>query len=367
MVWAVEDTAVQLCWGDLDAGTVTATVSGAPDAAIEHTGGPGSLIVDGLTPDRVAEITVNWRGGSARLETLTLPSPPGEELYRFATISDVHLGATRWGALKTMTEEKIGLDFERGHPFAAATSAIADAEAWGASRLVIKGDLAHHRVPEHFELAGALVDSFTDLPMSLIPGNHDVDQRSDMAVPATIGVRELPFIRTLERLDLPGLQLIAVDTTVEGRGDGRIAHVQDEVAQLVRQSDLPTFVATHQQPQDKPYITYWPPGIKAPESSNFMAALRDQPVLLTSGHTHRNRVHRRQGFVQTEVASTRDWPGVWAGYVVHEGGIRQVVRRISAPDVMRWHEYSRNAVATLWGRWSPGALDDRCITHPWPS
>jgi hypothetical protein len=40
----------------------------------------------------------------------------------------------------------------------------------------------------------------------------------------------------------------------------------------------------------------------------------------------------------TEVGSPKDYPGTWAGYVVHEGGIRQVVRRVAAPEVIRWTE-----------------------------
>jgi hypothetical protein len=69
----------------------------------------------------------------------------------------------------------------------------------------------------------------------------------------------------------------------------------------------------------------------------------------------------------TEVGSVKDHPGTWAGYVVHEGGIRQVVRRVMAPDVLGWTEATKRALFGVWGRWSPGSLDDRCISHPWPA
>ena len=90
-------------------------------------------------------------------------------------------------------------------------------------------------------------------------------------------------------------------------------------------------------------------------------------VFVTSGHTHRHRRRRHGPAVITEVGSPKDFPGTWAGYVVHEGGIRQVVRRIARPDVLRWTERSAAAAFGLWSRWSPGTLDDRCFPHTWPT
>ena len=71
--------------------------------------------------------------------------------------------------------------------------------------------------------------------------------------------------------------------------------------------------------------------------------------------------------VVTETGSPKDHPGTWTGYVVHEGGIRQVVRRVARPDVIRWTERSRRAAGGAWGVWSPGRLTDRCWDLPWPT
>jgi hypothetical protein len=67
----------------------------------------------------------------------------------------------------------------------------------------------------------------------------------------------------------------------------------------------------------------------------------------------------------SEVGSTKDFPGGWAGYAVHEGGVRQVVRRVSAPDVLPRLEHTRRAALGVWQHWSPGRLTDRCFTIPW--
>lgn len=367
-VWAVEDTSAQLCWGNLPAGTVTAT-AGDATASIEHSGGAGSIVIDGLAADATTAITVNWDGGSVEVHARTLRAPDGELLYRFATVSDLHLGATRWGVLKTMTDETAGLSFDDGLPLAAATAAITEALDWGARHLIIKGDAAHHRVPEHFAQVGTLVDRFPDLPMHLLPGNHDVDNKSTTPLPATVGNRQLRYLLGVDHIDVPGLRLIAANVAVEGRGDGKIDLVRDPILDVVADGQQSAFIATHQQFQKHAFITHWPPGVRAPESNDLFADLHSitPNVVLSSGHTHRNRVHRRHGVLHTEVASTRDWPGVWAGYSVYEGGLMQTVRRIAEPTVMAWHDYSKNAVGGLWWLWAPGKLSDRSLTETWCS
>jgi hypothetical protein len=85
----------------------------------------------------------------------------------------------------------------------------------------------------------------------------------------------------------------------------------------------------------------------------------------TSGHTHRHRRRDVAGVPWFETGSPKDYPGTWTGYVVYEGGIRQVTRRITAPDCIGWTEGTRGAALGAWGRWSPGTLEDRCFTIPW--
>jgi len=65
------------------------------------------------------------------------------------------------------------------------------------------------------------------------------------------------------------------------------------------------------------------------------------------------------------VGSTKDYPGTWAGYLVYEGGIVQTVRRVMARDAIRWTEQTARMFGGAWGRWSPGRLEDRAISHAW--
>lgn len=362
-VWAVEDTAIQLTWGSLPPGEVMAWARDS-HATVEHPGGPGALDLDGLEPETHHRIDVDWNGGRARLEATTLPTPAGRPLCRIATVSDLHLGSRHWGVSKLMTDRS-GSDT----PFAVrcARAAIAEAVEWGADLLLVKGDAVQHQLADHFALLGELLDSFGDLPVLLIPGNHDVDGRGVDPVPAKVGERGIPYVRGVACEDLPGIRIIVADTTVPGRGPGSMARVGADVLDLATVSPGPYLLGIHHQLHPRRIPTYYPVGVGRPSSTDFLDDLvrRNGNGLVTSGHTHRNRARRHGPLVVSEVASTRDWPGVWAGYAVHEGGLRQVVRRVRAPEAISWHEYSRRAVLGLWERWSAGALGQRCFVHQW--
>jgi hypothetical protein len=87
--------------------------------------------------------------------------------------------------------------------------------------------------------------------------------------------------------------------------------------------------------------------------------------MVTSGHTHRHRRWSRAGVTVTQVGATKDYPGVWAGYVVHEGAIRQIVRRTARPDVIGWTDHTRIAAYGAWEHAAPGRLAARCFDLRW--
>ncbi len=363
-VWAVEDTSIQLTWGALDAGPVTVTANGAT-AGVEHPGGPGAIDLHGLTPATESVITVTHRGGTDVVTARTLATPPGEERCRIATISDLHLGSRHWGA-STMMRDRSGHPVP--FPTRCARAAIDEAIAWGAQLLVVKGDGAHHQSDRCFDELGRLLDGYPDLPVLLLPGNHDVDGKGSAPLPDTIGQRAIGYIRTTDHRDLPGARIIAADTTIDRRGVGTVEPVADAVTELAGGTADPYLVLLHHHlhPYRVPII--YPLGVPHGEAERFLDRLggANRRGLVSSGHTHRNRARRRGPLTITEVGSTRDWPGVWAGYVVHDGGLRQVVRRAAAPDAISWHEYSRRALLGVWEWWAQGPLEQRCFTVTWP-
>lgn len=362
-VWAVEDRAVQLTWGWLPEGPVELE-SDTAATVVTHPGGPGGAVLEGLSAGRCHTIRVRWDGGQGTLRATTLLPPPGELLARIATVSDLHLGASHFGALRTLHE---GPDPDGGpHPWRCAVSALDEARAWGAELVVLKGDLAHHRRAEDLGQLAALVDRFQDLDLLLIPGNHDVDDGSATALPA-VGARGLRYRQEVASVALPGLHVVAADTTIAGQGRGTLARTGDDVVAAAGAAGGPVLVALHHQLQRYRLPTHWPPGISGAEAGPWLDRLaRANPdTVVTTGHSHRNRARRHGPIVITEVGSTKDWPGVWAGYAVHEGGIRQVVRRVQAPGAIAWTEHSRRALLGVWSWWAAGDLDQRCLVVPW--
>jgi predicted phosphodiesterase len=386
-VFAVEDRAVQLSWAALPASDVTIevgdqslTVEASPPAWLRRLGhrprrlsrlpgGPGAATIEGLEPARTYQVWVSGPGVDRRAVTefTTLTPPPGELLARFATISDTHIGERRFGALATMEEEwPLRSDIEP-YPLRSARAAVAEAEAWGAELIVVKGDLTRDSEPVEFREAARMLAA-TGLPVAVALGNHDVRHAIDG--PALLAEHGLMASRQPRAIDLPGLRLVVGHTPVAHDKAGFVdaAH-RRELAELVGATSSPSVVAVHHPPRRWPIETHYPPGIKWRDSQLLAKELTaaNPDTLLISGHTHRNRAYRLGALPVAEVGSTKDYPGQWAGYAVYEGGIRQVVRRVSRPDVIAWTESTRRALGGVWGWWSAGTLGQRCWSLTWPS
>jgi Icc protein len=325
-------------------------------------GGPAAVGVDGLAPDTQHDVVVD---GVHALALRTLRSPTGRELYRFATVGDIHVGdGWTFGILPTVRDPGGAADPPTPR---ALRAAVTELTAWGARHLVVKGDITHHGRPAEWTSAAAMLTA-TGLPVVATIGNHDVGAEAvdGRALMGAAGI-DVAYTGIVVR-DLPGFRMIAVDVTIPRRHPGSYRRVRDAVLEAAAGAVGPVVIAQHHQLMRLPVPSHWPPGVLGPESGRFLHDLAEAnpATLLTSGHNHRYRARRVGPLLLTEVGSTKDYPGAWAGYVVHEGGIRQVVRRIEAPSVIRWNESTKRALFGIWGRWSPGRLSDRCRTHDWP-
>jgi 3',5'-cyclic-AMP phosphodiesterase len=348
--------------------------------------GPGSVLVEGLDPGTTYDIVVSAGGVPTFLagQVRTLVPPGGALLSRFATVSDLHIGEKIFGVLGrihdpeelpvTAGTEGAGPEAVETvrpgsgtYPVRALRAAMDEAAAWGAELLVAKGDLTRFTVPAEVRDAGRLLAA-SPVPVEAILGNHDnqwgVNAR---AVLESEGVK----ISWRPRAhDLPGIRLVLMSTAT---GDPRYhrgqlsPEVSRQMAALAQEATSQAWVALH-HPPDRHRLPYvYPPGVPYGEGRQLLDALgkAKRETFVTCGHRHRNRRYDYGPIVITEVGSTKDYPGVWAGYKVYEAGIMQVVRRTSRPDVMSWTEATRRAANGQWGRWSPGRLEDRCFTVNW--
>jgi predicted phosphodiesterase len=344
----------------------TAEVFAVEDTAVQVVGRDGERVWSQTFGGLAAGQTVELAARGSTVTARTLEPPPGAELCRIATINDLHVGGSRLGLVSMHRPAPASDALEPVH---AAKAALADALAWGAQFLVVKGDLTEDGSLANWDAIGDLLAG-APVPVAVVPGNHDLQRDREIDPQPSLARHGLHLVHGVEALDLPGVRLLLLDSAIPHKGHGRVAHVQGEVVRLLeraRHAGLPALVAMHHNPQRFRLPTFWPPGVPGPEARRFLRAVADAnpSTLVTTGHTHRHRRHRHWPVTVTEVGSTKDYPGTWTGYVVHEGGIRQVVRRLPDERALAWTERSRRAAFGLWEKWAPGTLEDRCFSLTW--
>jgi 3',5'-cyclic AMP phosphodiesterase CpdA len=297
----------------------------------------------------------------------TLRPPGGRLLSRFATVSDVHIGERRFGVMGRIHDHRERSHGSAPYPVRALQAALDEAAAWGAELVVCKGDLTARTVPAEVRDAARILAG-GPVPCETVLGNHDnvrgVNSR------AILQAEGLPVSWVPRAVDLPGVRLVLVNTL---HGDPRKHRGQlppamaDQAVALAAEAPAGAWLGLHHPPERYRFPSVYPPGIPFGEGRYLLDSLaRAKPgALVSCGHRHRNRRYDHGPVVVTEVGSTKDYPGVWAGYKVYEGGIVQFVRRIARPDVICWTEATRRAMNGQWGRWSPGRLDDRCLSVSW--
>ncbi|HVF76114.1 MAG TPA: metallophosphoesterase [Acidimicrobiales bacterium] len=308
---------------------------------------PRAVVHKGLAPD-----TLYTFGG---LDAHTLPRPGGELLATVATVNDTHFGEVECGHIDGLELGPV-LRVEPGeepYPEVMNRGAAAEIAAADVDLVVAKGDLTTYARAEEFQAFLDCYGRFGDR-LRYVRGNHD-----GTAVPDTA-----PF-----RVDLPGLTVAVLDTAVPGRAAGRVP--PDQLAWLdtvAAEADLPVLVLGHHHCWDPASRTreetYF--GINPDDSERLIEVVARRPRIVgyAAGHTHRNRVRR---FAATgdvpfvEVSSVKDFPGAWAEYRVFEGGVLQVVRRVSTPDALRWSDRTRAMFGGYYPQYSFGRLEDRCF------
>ena len=328
----------------------------ADDLAVLHDG----LDVrryDGLAPD-----TDHVLDGTA---VRTLATPEGALLCRFATVNDVHFGETEAGRIDDLPEGPIRRADPGAEPYPEVMNRAAATEmaAIDPAVVVVKGDLSVDGRPEEWAAFEACYRGTFGDRLHVVRGNHDA-------------YRHQGEYAGDQWIELPGLAIALLDTTIPGATTGAIDH--EQISWLNDQcvaAEGPVIVMGHHQqwigsgPDAKRGEDYF--GLH-PDSSDALdeLALRHACVIAyTAGHTHRHRVRRmaRSGVPSIEVGCTKDFPGTWAEYRVHEGGVMQVVHRMSTPDALAWSESCRGLYSDFgidYETYALGTLADRCFTLP---
>jgi predicted phosphodiesterase len=322
----------------------------ADDHAVVHDG----LIArryDDLEPDTLYE----FDGFAFR----TLARPEGGRLATFATVNDVHFGEVECGIIEGLDlgpTFRVG-DGEEPYPETMSRGAIHEIEQLRPDVVIVKGDLTSEGTDEqHRDFLEFYAEAFGD-ELVVTRGNHDVHGDPVIAGEA------------MQRVDLPGATLAVLDTTRPGRATGQVTGEQLEwLHDLAADADRPVYVFGHHHvwspDSATPRDNYF--GIDPDSSVRLVEVVSARPVIrgYFSGHTHRNRVRRisiSRDVPWVEVAAVKDFPGGWAEYRVHEGGLMQVFHRISTPDALVWTEKTRHMFGGLYFDYAFGELGDRCF------
>jgi 3',5'-cyclic AMP phosphodiesterase CpdA len=311
---------------------------------------------DGLAPDTDHVLD----GVTVR----TLARPDGELLGRFATVNDLHFGEDGAGRLDENSTGSVQRVPEGAEPYPEVMnrSAAVEIAAIEPDAVVVKGDLSVDGRPEEWAaFEDCYRTAFADR-LHVVRGNHDRYRHQD-----AYGGDQV--------IELHGITIALLDTTIAGATTGQFT--SDQAAWLdavCTDAEQPVIAMGHHQQwvgrsgagerRSENYFGVDPDGS---DRIDDVAVDRSNLIAYTAGHTHRHRVRRmRRSQVPTiEVGCTKDFPGTWAEYRVHEGGVMQVVHRMSSPEALAWSERCRRlyeADGVDYEQYALGALSDRCFT-----
>jgi hypothetical protein len=300
----------------------------------------------------------------------TLARPPGELLCRFATVNDVHFGEIEAGRIDDLTEGPIrrGAPGAEPYPEVMNRSAASEMATIDPAAVIVKGDLSQDgRTEEWAAFEACYRDPFGDR-LHVVRGNHD-------------SYRHQAEYAGDQWIELPGMAVALLDTAIPGATTGSISTDQIEwLDDHCAATDRPVFVMGHHQQwighqgieqgaEPKRSDDYFGLHPDASDRLDEAATRRSAIIGYAAGHTHRHRARpmSRSGVPSIEVGCTKDFPGTWAEYRVYEGGVMQVVHRMSAPDALAWSESCRHLYADFgidYETYALGTLADRCFTIP---
>lgn len=288
----------------------------------------------------------------------TAARPPGDLLARIATVNDVHFGETDCGKFDDDPRGPIQRvdPGEAPYPETMNRAAVNEIAAMQPDAVFVKGDLSRDGHPDEWAAFEACYRPAFGERLHVVRGNHDA-YRGQTAYAGD------------QWVDLPGVSVAMLDTTIPLRTTGSITDDQLEwLDARAAVADRPVIVMGHHQQwtgsnRSPDYFGLHP---DASDALTELIARRSRIVAYTAGHTHRHRKRMLSCGVPTiEVGCVKDFPGTWAEYRIYEGGISQVVHRISSPEALRWSERCRHLYQDFgidYEAYALGRLEDRCFT-----
>ncbi len=328
--------------------------------------------IDGLEPDSETVVEVPDPTDPAVVRELaicTLARPSGDLRCVFTTVNDVHFGELSAGQIDDLEQGPIRRTLPGAEPYPEVMnrSAVAEMSAIDPAAVIVKGDLSLDGTGEEWAaFENCYREPFGDR-LHVVRGNHD-------------SYRHQEAYAGDQRIDLPGITIALLDTAIPGATTGNITTEQvDWLDALAAEATKPVIAMGHHQQwiagtsadpsESKRSDDYFGLHPDASDRLDEVCARRTSIVGYAAGHTHRHRVRTMtmSGAPSIEVGCTKDFPGTWAEYRVFDGGVMQVVHRMSSPEALAWSEPCRALYSDFgvdYGSYALGALTDRCFVIP---
>ena len=306
----------------------------------------GDLLAEGA--DRLADLHESDKESLSAPEMPAAPpyepvhtppvETPGEVVFRFAILSDIHVGSPTGEAM--------------------ARAAVADINDSGADLTIQLGDLADHGKRDEFALARKVIDELA-MPWEVVTGNHDMYSTEEDRLSGREYFAEHfnrpPDGRMIEH---KGHRFVLLDSAEElaspfapyslvtgqfmdGKGGaivrGALTTPQHEIlAEVAAPGSPPAFVFLHHPTQ--PFVSF-PPivfGLRDADTGRLHAVCDSGNVYgIFVGHTHRNKKSGRLGEVPvTEVGIPRDYPFGYGLVDVTERGYAYRFHQITDEDLL---------------------------------
>jgi Icc protein len=282
----------------------------------------------------------------------TLPDL-GPRLSAFGTVNDVHFGETQCGLIEGSDVGpvlSVGAG-ETPYPEVMNAAVIDSMKAHALDAVLVKGDLTSNGRIDEFNRFRAVYETAFAEKLHFIRGNHESYHSPEMHAVSQI------------HRSLPGVELAMIDTSKPGFANGTIrAEDLNWLEALAKQATAPVLVFGHHHiwspraERDKHFFGIEP---DASESLIELMSRHESLVGYFAGHTHRNRVQRIDEKLYVEVASVKEFPGMWAHYEVFEGGILQVNHRANTDAALLWSEKTRVMYNGRYFDYAFGSLDER--------
>ena len=290
----------------------------------------------------------------------TLDRPDGELLCRFGTVNDLHFGEVECGRIDDDPRGPIQRadPGEPPYPQTMNRAAVAEMAHAGLAAVVVKGDISTDGTDDEFAGFEACYRTAFGDRLHVVRGNHDA-------------YRAQQVYTGDQWIDLPGVSIALLDTVLSERTTGSITAPQLEwLDDRASAADRPVVVLGHHQQwiSGRRHNEYFGLDPDSSDGLNDVAERRRRIVAYAAGHTHRHRVRPMAcGVPSIEIGCVKDFPGTWAEYRVYEGGIMQVVHRMSSPEALNWSERCRHLMADFgidYESYAMGNLEDRCFNIP---